>query len=83
MQSKAIIQDQIFGPAIISLTGKLEGARAELQLVHFRGFAPLVPLDGQIILNFDKGIAEGSWRTDIGTTGTCRLRATSISEIRW
>lgn len=83
LEATAIIQDQMFGPAIISLIGKLEGSRTDLRLVHFRGFAPFVPLDGQITLNFDKSTAEGSWQTDIGTTGTCKLRVTSIWTSRW
>lgn len=73
----------MFGPAIVSLTGKLDGPRSKLQLVHFRGFAPLVPLDGQITLDFDKNTAEGSWSTDIGTTGTCKVRVTSMSIAQW
>lgn len=78
---KAIFQDQTFGPAIISLEGNLVGTRAELRLVTFCGVVLTAPLNGQLIFNFteDFAAAEGTWQTDIGTQGNCKVWRTNLA----
>ena len=82
---KAIFEDQTFGPAMLSLEGKLVGTRAELRLINFCGLVLTAPLDGQLILNFvqDFRAAEGTWQTDIGTSGICKVHVAAISAARW
>lgn len=85
LRCKAIVQDQTFGPGIISLEGKLIGTRAELRLVTFSGVFLSAPLDGQLVLNFaqDFGAAEGTWQTDVGTQGTCKPWKSRLSASLW
>ena len=85
LRAKAIFLDQQFGPTFLDFSGKLEGARAELKLNEFDGSAPLRPLDGTIVLNFDQNLrtAEGTWQTDIGTSGGCKLESCSCGMLRW
>lgn len=85
IQSQVILDDFQFGPTRLELTGKLSGKRAALRLTDFQGKAPVRPLNGQLILNFDADYksAKGRWITDIGTQGTVRIFANSFSRPRW
>ena len=85
LRCKAIFRDQTFGPATMSLQGDLVGTRAELKLIDFSGAALSAPLDGHLILNFaqDFMTAEGTWQTDIGTQGVCKLWPTRMSTTSW
>lgn len=71
----AFVQDHEFGVTIVAFSGKLSGNQAELRLHDFWGSAPMMALYGELKLNFGQNFqsAEGSWQTDIGTQGTCKL----------
>jgi hypothetical protein len=83
--AKAVVLDHQFGPAVVWLNGTLSGAKLELRFADFRSEAGIRPLDGTVILNINEesGIAEGTWQTDIGTSGVCRLHASSLNLLCW
>src|SRR6266852_9515611 len=85
IQAKVILEDQAFGPAIISLGGKMTGENAELRLTDFCGLAPLSPLDGRLTLKFENNFqnAQGAWESDIGTRGNVNLHVVRMSLIGW
>lgn len=71
----AVVQDHEFGTAAVAFSGTLSANQAELRLHDFRGSAPIMALYGELKINFGVNFqsAEGSWNTDIGTQGTCKL----------
>ena len=83
--AKAVVLDHQFGPAVVWLNGTLSGAKLELRFADYRSEAPIRPLDGTVILNINEesGIAEGTWQTDIGTSGVCRLHSSSLNQSCW
>ncbi len=74
-----------FGPTITQMVGKLEGQKADMRFLRFRGEGPILPLDGQVGFTVDDKIqsADGNWSTDIGSTGICKLLRTDEWEVRW
>ena len=84
LEGKAILYDQTYGVTIISLRGTLTGTSVNLQLNDFRLAGMYLPLDGKLSLNLAPNFqsAEGNWDTDIGTQGTCKLRATKVFSAR-
>jgi hypothetical protein len=85
LEAIALYQDHTYGPTIASFMGKLKDNVAEFALSDFQGVAPAIPLTVDLSLKFDKDfrIAEGSWKTDIGTHGSCKIQAISMSVVRW
>ena len=85
LESRAVFFDYQFGPVLVPLRGRLEGRKAEFRLLGFIGFAPLLPLDGQLSITFDENFkaAEGTWSTDIGTSGVCKLERANESRLKW
>ena len=85
LSGKALLRDQEFGTTVVAFSGKLSGSQAELRLSDFLGSAPITPLYGELKLNFDKDLqsAEGSWQTDIGTQGTCKLWPAKVARSLW
>src|SRR5439155_6783002 len=85
LESRAVFLDYQFGPVLVPLRGSLEGRKAEFRLLGFIGPAPVLPLDGQLSITFDENFkaAEGTWSTDIGTSGTCKLERASESWLKW
>ncbi len=84
-QGVAIVADQEFGPSIIACSGQLTGCQASVNLLRFLGSAPQTPLYGNLKLNFGENFdsAEGTWQTDIGTQGTCKLWPTEGWRMSW
>ncbi|MGO8928970.1 MAG: hypothetical protein ACLQU3_19050 [Limisphaerales bacterium] len=85
LEAQTVFVDYQFGPVIVPLRGKLEQKAAKFRLMGFEGFAPLLPLDGELLLTFDDDFenAAGTWSTDIGTGGTCKLERSNETVIRW
>lgn len=74
-RARATFDDQVAGATLLWLTGTVKGTTVELRIVDSRGLAPLLPLDGRVRLDFDPPFqeGEGTWQSDIGTAGTCRV----------
>lgn len=86
LKATALFKDEAFGPALLSLHGKLAGLQTELRLDDFCWLPGLIrPLDGKLTLKFSTDFleAEGKWETDIGTSGICKVSAVSSSVIKW
>ena len=85
LTSKAILYDEQFGITEAWLSGLISGGdKAEFRLLDVRGLAPLVPRDGQVVLNLkEDGTAEGQWHTDIGTAGEFRISRATFGAIGW
>lgn len=85
LQGVAIVADQEFGPSIVEFSGQLTVNQAGLNLLRFLGSAPQTPLYGNLNLNFGENFdsAEGTWQTDIGTQGTCKLWPTQRWRMSW
>ena len=82
---KAILYDEQFGITEAWLSGLISGGdKAEFRLLDVRGLAPLVPREGQVVLNLkDDGSAEGQWQTDIGTAGAFKIVRANFRTIGW
>jgi hypothetical protein len=85
LDAKAVFYDRQYGSTIISLNGRQSDGKAEFRLLRFQGPAPLMPLDGSLILNFAENFstAEGNWQTDIGTSGICKLQISTESSFNF
>jgi hypothetical protein len=81
----ALFQDFAFGPCTVLLEGTPEGNTIAFRLMTFTANSPLLPLDGVVTLHFsqDYKTAEGTWGTDAGTAGICKLTRTSEFEVVW
>jgi len=66
-------------------SGGLTDNQANFTLQRFVGSAPLMALSGNLKLNFRENFesAEGTWDTDIGTQGTCKLWPTERWMMSW
>jgi hypothetical protein len=82
---KAIMHDQEYGSTILSLEGTLNNLEADLHLRDFIGWAPLIALYGNLKLTFtnDFNEAEGTWKTDIETQGTCKFWPKKMRPVLW
>jgi hypothetical protein len=84
LTGRVAMLDRIFGAVAVKVVGTLQDQRANLELREFRGFRTgttegvTLPVTGNLVvdINFDRGIAEGQWATDIGTRGVCRFQKT-------
>ena len=86
LRAKLLLYDQAYGPTVLTIEGKLDGVTAALRLVRARSWwAPVRPLDGEGSVTFgEEGtVAQGTWRTDIGTSGVVKLRPASFWRVRW
>ncbi len=86
LRAKVLLYDQAYGPTILTLEGKLDGVTAALRLVRARSWwAPVRPLDGAVSVTFSEGgkAAQGTWQTDIGTSGVVQLRLAPFWRVRW
>jgi hypothetical protein len=85
LRAWALFYDQAYGPTVLRARGLLADQVATLELVEHAGWAPIRPLEGTLTVTFDVGgaAAQGGWQTDIGTSGSLRLRATSFLRVRW
>ena len=77
--AKIIFQDQELGPSIIELKGRFNNSRGEFEIIDFtrpEHIIPYFPLDGNLEINLDLSaeIGSGSWKTEIGTYGKCKIR---------
>src|SRR5438874_29415 len=80
----AIFYDEQLGITEVLLSGQTSGDKAELRLLEVRGLAPLVPREGQVVLNLkEDGTAEGQWQTDIGTSGVFRIVRATFGTLGW
>lgn len=80
-----LLQDNRFGPARIEANGPINGNTANLRILSVQSRAPIDPLDGLIDIKFspDGTTAEGTWSTDAGAAGHCRLVKTKYLYLRW
>jgi hypothetical protein len=85
LESRAVFLGHQFGPLLVLLRGSLEGRQAKFRPLEFSGFAPVLPLDGEFSITFDENFkaAEGTWSTDIGTSGVCKLERSNESWLKW
>jgi hypothetical protein len=85
LTGKAIIGDQDNGSTIVSLDGTLVNGEGEIELKDFVGWAPLIALYGTLKVTFrnDFPEAEGTWKTDIDTQGTCKFRPEQMLRLSW
>jgi hypothetical protein len=85
LTAKAILYDEQLGITEAWLSGLISGGdKAEFRLSEVRGLAPLVPREGQVVLNLkEDGTAEGQWHTDIGTAGEFRIFRANFGPIGW
>src|SRR5215471_17699877 len=84
LTAEGILYDEQFGVTEARLSGQTSGDKAELRILEVRGFAPLVPREGQVVLNLkEDGSAEGQWQTDIGTSGAFRLVRATFATTGW
>jgi hypothetical protein len=86
VRARAIFYDIRFGSCIGEYRGVISAEReAKLGLFAFNGIAPLLPLDGQLTLNFseDSTIAVGNWGSETGAAGICRLVRVDDTRLRW
>jgi hypothetical protein len=81
---KALLYDQVYGPATIRFEGSCSGNTVELRLVHFEAHLTVAPLDGELHLQLetDGNTALGTWKTDIATEGRATLRRASWWQVR-
>src|SRR5262249_27110787 len=84
LTGEGILYDEQLGVTEARLSGQTSGDKAELRILEVRGLAPLVPREGQVVLNLkEDGTAEGEWQTDIGTSGAFRLVRATFGTIGW
>lgn len=85
LNAKALFNDQEFNVSLAEFIGVLHGNHAELRLIRFHSHAPVVPLDGEIKIDFNEEshTATGTWSTDIGTSGNFSLRLVSRWRAHW
>jgi len=85
LEGQAIVADQEVGSTIVGFSGILAGQQANLNLIRFFGFAPVMALYGTLTLNFGNNFesAEGTWQTEIGTQGACKLWRSEKWSISW
>ena len=85
LKGKAIAFDHQFGSTIADLDGKLDGQKAHVRLLNIHARAPMVALDGEIMLNFDEAftVADGNWSTDLGTAGMCKIMRSNEWDVHW
>ena len=84
LTAKAILYDEQLGVTEARLSGQISGDKAEFRLSEVRGLAPLVPREGQVVLNLkEDGSAEGQWQTDIGTAGVFRISRANFDTLGW
>ncbi|HZU41749.1 MAG TPA: hypothetical protein VE994_03685 [Terriglobales bacterium] len=83
--AKALLLDHQFGPATMWFTGTLADKKLALRMTRCRSKAPLQPLDGKVTASLDEKSQhiEGTWETDIGTSGSCRFDSSHSSWPRW
>ncbi len=81
LKAKAFFVDQQFGPTTVLASGNLSDNKGTFKLSEFHSLAPFIPISGQLSLVFnpDNLTAEGTWLTDLMTSGTCRLTQTKMS----
>jgi hypothetical protein len=84
IQGRLILTDYIFGPALSSLDGSLQGSHAELTLGEAWTIAPVSASSGTASIDFDAAnrTASGNWQTDLGV-GHFTVRAIGIWHICW
>ena len=75
--------DHQFGPTTVCARRKASDSTGIFTLSQFCSVAPFVPSGGQLSLVFGQNFltAEGTWLTDLGTSGTCKLSYTGMSPI--
>lgn len=83
--AKAILLDHLFGSATMWFKGDLNDAQLELRMTRCKSKAPINPLDGKVSVKFDvkSQVIEGTWQTEIGTSGVCRFESSDLGWPRW